>query len=113
MVKTTDIGEVSASEGKYAKVVEISRLSVKITAYLVSISQLLCLAFLYRWRFLNKISLDWPSPMTLVLYVPWVRRWLMRPIRAQKCLCHIPDRISYLRKHKCKDPTKKNANYAG
>ena len=64
MVKTTDIGEVRASEGKYAKVVKISRLSVKITTYLVSISQLLCLAFLYRWHFLNKISLDWPLTLT-------------------------------------------------
>ena len=64
MVKTTDIGEVRASEGKYAKVVKISRLSVKFTAYLVSISQLLCLAFLYRWHFLNKISLDWPLTLT-------------------------------------------------
>ena len=58
-------------------------------------------------KFSNGPSLNRPSPMTLVLYVPWVRRGLMRPIRAQKCLCHIPDRISYLRKHKCKDPTKK------
>ena len=65
MVTTTDIGEVRASEGKYAKVVKISWLSVKITAYLVSISQLLCLAFLYRWHFLNKISLDWMLTGTL------------------------------------------------
>ena len=64
MVKKTDIGEVRASEGKYAKVVKISRLSVKITACLVSISQLLCLAFLYRWHFLNKISLDWMLTLT-------------------------------------------------
>ena len=37
-----------------------SRLPAKIAAYLVSIGQLLCLAFLYRWCFLNKISLNWP-----------------------------------------------------
>ena len=36
----------------------------KIAAYLVSISQLLCLAFLYGWHFLNKISLDWPLTLT-------------------------------------------------
>ena len=36
----------------------------KITAYLVSIAQLLCLAFLYRWRFLHKISLDWLLTLT-------------------------------------------------
>ena len=64
MVKTTDIGEVRASKGKYAKVVKSSRLPVKIIAYLVSNSRLLCLAFLYGWRFLNKISLDWPLTLT-------------------------------------------------
>ena len=31
---------------------------VKIVAYLVSIGWLLCLAFLYGWRFLNKMCLD-------------------------------------------------------
>ena len=40
--------------------VKISRLPAKITTYLVSIGQLLCLAFIYGWCFLNKISLDWP-----------------------------------------------------
>ena len=64
MVKTTDIGEVRARKGKYAKVVKSSRLPVKIVAYLVSNSRLLCLAFLYGWRFLNKISLDWPLTLT-------------------------------------------------
>ena len=64
MVKTTDIGEVRASKGKYAEVVKSSRLPVKIIAYLVSNSRLLCLAFLYGWRFLNKISLDWPLTLT-------------------------------------------------
>ena len=64
-------------------------------------------------KFSNGPSLNTSSPMTLVLYVPWVRRWLMRPIRARKCLCHIPDRISYLRKHKCKDPTKKTQTTQG
>ena len=64
MVKTTDIGEVRASKGKYAKVVKSSRLPVKIVAYLVSNSRLLCLSFLYGWRFLNKISLDWPLTLT-------------------------------------------------
>ena len=56
-----------ASEGKYAKVVKSSRLPVKITAYLVSNSWLLYLAFLYGWRFLNKISLDWPLTLTTQL----------------------------------------------
>ena len=46
------------------RVVKSSRLPVKIAAYLVSISRLLCLAFLYGWRFWNKISLDWPLTLT-------------------------------------------------
>ena len=33
------------------RVVKSSRLLAKIAAFLVSISQLLCLAFLYGWRF--------------------------------------------------------------
>ena len=44
--------------------VKSSRLQAKIVAYLVSIGQLLCLAFLYGWRFLHKISLDWPLTLT-------------------------------------------------
>ena len=47
-----------------SRVVKSSRLPVKIAAYLVSIGRLLCLAFLYGWRFLNKISLDWPLTLT-------------------------------------------------
>ena len=39
----------------------------QITAYLISISWLLCLASLYGWRFLNKISLDWPITLTTEL----------------------------------------------
>ena len=42
------------------RVVKRSQLQAKIATYLVSIAKLLCLAFLYRWCFLNKISLDWP-----------------------------------------------------
>ena len=45
-------------------VVKSSRLLVKITAYLGSIGWLLCLSFLYGWRFLNKISLDWLLTLT-------------------------------------------------
>ena len=37
---------------------------MKIAAYLISIGQLLCLAFLYGWCFLNKISLDWLLTLT-------------------------------------------------
>ena len=33
-------------------------------SYFVSISLLLCLAFLYRWHFLSKISLYWPVTLT-------------------------------------------------
>ena len=44
--------------------VKSSRLSAKIAAYLVSIVQLLCLAFLYGWHFLNKISQAWPLTLT-------------------------------------------------
>ena len=50
-------------------VVKSGQLLVKITACLVSIGWLLCLAFLYGWRFFKKISLawlltftTWPSP---------------------------------------------------
>ena len=43
---------------------KVSRLPAKIAAYLVRISQLLCLAFLYGWHFLNKISLDLPLTLT-------------------------------------------------
>ena len=46
------------------RVVKSSWLPVKIAAYFVIISQLLCLAFLYGWCFLNKISLDWLLTLT-------------------------------------------------
>ena len=49
------------------RVVKSVRLPAKITAYLASISQLLLLAFLYGWRFLNEISLDWPVTLTTEL----------------------------------------------
>ena len=45
-------------------VVKSRRLPAKIAACLVSIGQLLCLAVLYIWCFLNKISLDWPLSLT-------------------------------------------------
>ena len=35
-----------------------------IPPYLVSIGRLLCLAFLYRWCFLSKISLEWQLTLT-------------------------------------------------
>ena len=44
--------------------VEAAHRVVKSTDCLVSNSQLLCLAFLYGWRFLNKISLDWLLTLT-------------------------------------------------
>ena len=47
-------------------IVKSSRLPAKIAAYLVSISRLLCLAFLYGWGFLI-ISLDWPLTLTTQL----------------------------------------------
>ena len=56
----TASGHVSVSK----KVVKSSRLSAKIAAYLVRIGRLLCLAFLYGWNFLNKITLDWPLTLT-------------------------------------------------
>ena len=46
------------------RVVKSIRLPMKITTYLISIGWLLCLAFLYGWRFLNKISLDRPLTLT-------------------------------------------------
>ena len=49
---------------KLNRVVKSSRLPAEIAAYLVSISRLLCFAFLYGWRFLNKISLDWLLTLT-------------------------------------------------
>ena len=45
------------------RVVKTSRLPVKIATFVVTISQLLCLAFLYRWH-LKKISLDWAFTLT-------------------------------------------------
>ena len=42
------------------RVVKRSRLPAKIASYLFSIGWLLCLAFLYGWHFLNKVSLYWP-----------------------------------------------------
>ena len=47
-----------------SRVVKSIRLPTKIAAYLVSIGRLLWLAFLYIWRFLNKISLDWALTLT-------------------------------------------------
>ena len=47
--------------------VKSSRLPMKIATYLVSIGLLLCLAFLYGWRLLHKISLDWPLTLTTQL----------------------------------------------
>ena len=37
---------------------------MNIAAYLVSVGQLLCLAFVYRWHSLIKISMDWPLAST-------------------------------------------------
>ena len=48
----------------FIRVVKSSRLPSKITAFLVSIGRLLCLAFFYEWHFLNKISLGWPLTLT-------------------------------------------------
>ena len=50
--------------GSSERVIKSTLLPAKIAAYLVIISWLLCLAFLYGWRFLNKISLDWPVTLT-------------------------------------------------
>ena len=52
------------AQKKCHPLVKSSWLPAKITAYLVSIGQLLCLAFLYGWCFLNKMSLDWPLTLT-------------------------------------------------
>ena len=49
----------TAVHSTFSGVVKNSRLQAKIAAYLVSMGRLLCLTFLYGWRFLNKISLDW------------------------------------------------------
>ena len=48
----------------HSRVVKSSQLLAKIAAYLVGIGRLFCLAFLYGWRFLNKIFLDWPLTLT-------------------------------------------------
>ena len=45
-------------------VVKSGQLLAKITACLVSIGWLLCLAFLYGWHFFKKISLDWLLTLT-------------------------------------------------
>ena len=41
----------TAVHSTFSRVVKNSRLQAKIAAYLVSMGQLLCLAFLYGWRF--------------------------------------------------------------
>ena len=70
------------------RVVKSSRLLAKIAAYLViSIGRLLCLAFLYGWCFLNKISLDWlptltTQPSTLYLKTLWQPCLLAQMVRA-------------------------------
>ena len=46
------------------RVAKSNRLLEIIAAYLFSIGQLLWLAFLYGWRFLNKITLDWLLTLT-------------------------------------------------
>ena len=63
---------LDASLKPLSKVVKSAQLPVKITTYLAGIGWLLCWAFLYRWRFLSKISLDWlrtfiTQPSTLKL----------------------------------------------
>ena len=49
------------------RVVKSSQLPAKIATYLVSISRLLCLVFLYRWHFslINKTSPHWLLTLTL------------------------------------------------
>ena len=59
--------EAMAKELVVTRVVKSSRLLAKIAAYLVSIGRLLCLAFLYGWRFLNKIPLNWQLTLTIQL----------------------------------------------
>ena len=64
--------------GSGGRVVKSSQLLAKITAYLVSIGQLLCLAFLCGWRFLNKISLDWFDNSAVyfkTFWQPWGVVW--------------------------------------
>ena len=46
------------------RVVKSSRQPARIATNLVTIGRLLCLAFLYGWFFINKISLDWPLTLT-------------------------------------------------
>ena len=49
------------------RVVKSTWLPAKIVTYLVSNGQLLCLAFLCVWRFLNRISLERPLTLTTQL----------------------------------------------
>ena len=56
-----------------------SRLPSKIAAYLVRIGRVLCLAFLYRWCFLNKISLDWTFTEKLT---PLIQKFLTTLIQS-------------------------------
>ena len=60
-------------------VVKSSWLPGKIAAYLVSIGWLLCLAFLYRWCFSNKISLDWALNFdnTAIYFKTFWQPWLL------------------------------------
>ena len=64
---SNEILSISLLQFFQSRVVKSSRLLGKIATYLVSIGWLRCLAFLYKWLFLNKISLDWPLRSTTQL----------------------------------------------
>ena len=73
------------------RVVKSSRLPEKMAAYLVSIDRLLCLAFVYSWRFfIKKISLGWlltlttqPSTSKLSDNPGPLRGWVVRVLDLQ------------------------------
>ena len=64
MISTSNLNSKLVNGNFNSRVVKSSRLLTKIASYLVRISWLLCLAFLYGWHFLNKISQDWLLTLT-------------------------------------------------
>ena len=61
---TVVLSHLSHLKSLIHRVVKSSRLPAKIATFLVCIGRLLCLAFLYWWCFLNKLSLDWRLTLT-------------------------------------------------
>ena len=85
---SNEILSISLLQFFQSRVVKSSQLPGKIAAFLVSIGLLLCLAFLYKWLFFLKISLDWPLRSTTQLSTSKLfdnpaKAFLLRAIKAK------------------------------